>query len=641
MTEHMVEVILPDGKSRHIASDRPVRETLGDVLPPGCLAVRIAGRLGALDAPAPTDGPLDFIDADSREALVVLRRTAAQALSLAVHRLFDEVETANLKVSDDGFWCEFDLPHTIKSSDLPILGEEMERIIAEDLPLSTQILNAQNAEVELRRQRSRFRIERLREEGGDIFPFVSMAEIFEPARGPHLDSTSQIPAFAILEVSGAYWRDDERRDMLQRIWATAFFSTEELQDYLRRREEARERDHRKLGRKMDLFRFLPEAPGTPFWLPGGVALLNELKNLVREHLNRTGHQEIQTPTVLPQDLWQKSGHLDHYQDRMFHLEGSEATHCLKPMNCPGAILLYRSALRSYRDLPIRLSEFGHVHRNERSGVLSGLFRVRSFTQDDGHSFVLPEGLETEIQSFLHTVGTIYGILGFEEFGCELSTRPPRSIGTEASWDEAEAALIRAIKSSGRSFEIVRGAGAFYGPKIDLHLRDCLGRTWQCGTVQIDFSMPERFDLTYVDPAGRHRRPVLIHRALLGSFERFLGILLENTRGDLPVWLAPEQVRIVPVSETRFGQAARNLADFLTRHGIRARTQKRPQRIGYEVRQAQEARIPYLLVVGETEIEEDSVSVRIRGHEQPITMPLQEFCSFLRQQIDSRSWRLEP
>ncbi|HEY3298364.1 MAG TPA: threonine--tRNA ligase, partial [Armatimonadota bacterium] len=429
-------------------------------------------------------------------------------------------------------------------------------------------------------------------------------------RGPHIQKTGELKAVKLLSVAGAYWRGSEKNPMLQRIYGTAFHTQQELEDYLTRLEEARKRDHRKLGREFDLFSFHEEGPGFPFWHPKGTVLYNQIVEHWRQLHSDHGYQEVRTPAILNEDLWHRSGHWDTYRENMYFVEIDEQAYAVKPMNCPGVMLIYKDSIRSYRDLPLKFAELGHVHRHEKSGVLHGLFRVRAFTQDDAHVFCRPDQIQQEIVKIIDLIETLYAKYGFTEYRIELSTRPAKSIGADEIWETAESSLQDALKTKGIEYAINPGDGAFYGPKIDFHVKDKMGRSWQLGTIQLDFAMPERFELEYIGDDGKPHRPVMIHRAALGSLERFIGILIEDTAGAFPLWLAPQQVVILPIAD-RHQEYAETVGQRLSAEGLRVKVDTRNEKTGYKIREAQVQKIPYMLVVGDREAENGQVSVRQR------------------------------
>lgn len=637
-----VKITLEDGTAIEVENGSTAAEILAAKGARGddknLLAAKFNGSVVDLSRPILEEGKLERVQAGTDDGYYVLRHTSAHVMAQAVQRLFGDVEFAIGPTIEDGFYYDFDLEHTFTPEDLPKIEEEMKKIISEDLPLvRTEVGGKEEAREVLAGQRAKFKRELIDDLPDDaVISFYTQGEFTDLCRGPHIPSTGRIPAVKLLSIAGAYWRGMENREMLQRIYGTAWFSEKELRAYLKRLEEARKRDHRKLGKELDLFSFHREAPGIPFWHPKGMAIYLEIIRYWQEVHAAAGYVEIQTPVILNNDLWHQSGHWDNYKENMYFTEIDESEYAVKPMNCPGGTLVYSSDLRSYRDLPIKMAERGICHRHEKSGVLNGLFRVRAFTQDDAHIYCTPGQLEEEVGKVIDLVFKIYRDLGFDDFGIELSTRPAKSIGSAEMWQNAERSLENALRDKKIDFEFSPGEGAFYGPKIDFHIRDVLKRSWQCGTIQVDFSMPERFDLTYVGQDGERHRPVMIHRAVLGSFERFIGILIEHYGGAFPTWMAPEQVRVVPVSEERFGEYARAVGEKLEQAGLRVTVDDRNLRLGKAIREAQLQKVAYALVVGEKEQESGGVAVRRRDGTDLGAMPLEDFRAAVLAEIRSRS-----
>jgi threonyl-tRNA synthetase len=548
---------------------------------------------------------LDFSDPEVRDAY---RHTSSHILAQAVKRLWPEVKLAIGPAIEDGFYYDFDLEHKFSEEDFPAIQKEIKKIIGANYPLEyyeqsrEEALAWADSEGEIYKREL---IEALPE--GEPISFYKMGEFVDLCRGPHLEFTGKVKAVKLLSVAGAYWRGDEKKKMLQRIYGTAFPSQEELQAYLAAIEEAKKRDHRKIGKEMELFVLMDEGPGFPFFLPNGMILRNELERFWREEHAKRGYTEIKTPLILNEEMWHTSGHWDHYKDNMYFTTIDEEAYAIKPMNCPGALLVYKNKMYSYRDLPLRFAELGQVHRHELSGALHGLMRVRTFTQDDGHIFLLPEQTEDELVGVIEFTDYVYKLFGFD-YHIEISTQPEDSMGTKEDWDKATAALVSAVERLGIKYVINEGDGAFYGPKIDFHLKDSLGRTWQCGTIQLDFQMPERFGITYVGSDGEKHQPLMIHRAIFGSLERFIGILTEHFAGKFPLWLAPVQLSILTVTQG-VNDFAESLASEFIEAGLRVKTDLRNEKIGYKLREARNARDSYILVVGEKEAESGSIPVR--------------------------------
>ena len=548
---------------------------------------------------------VDFSDENVKEAY---RHTSSHIMAQAIKRLWPEAKLAIGPAIKDGFYYDVDLDHKITDDDLKKIQKEMKKIIKANYPLEKSILSRDKA-LELMRQKGEdYKVELINDLPSDEeISFYTQGEFIDLCAGPHVESTGKIKAIKLMSVAGAYWRGNEKNKMLQRVYGTAFPSQEELQEYIDRIEEAKKRDHRKIGKEMDLFALMEEGPGFPFFLPNGMILRTELENYWRQEHRKRGYDEIKTPLILSEELWHTSGHYDHYKENMYFTSIDDAEYAIKPMNCPGAMLTYKRKLYSYRDFPIRLAELGQVHRHELHGALHGLMRVRTFTQDDAHIFMTPDIVKDEIKRVVSFIDDVYNLFGFK-YHIELSTRPEDSMGTDEEWNHAIDSLEAAIKEMGKDYVINEGDGAFYGPKLDFHLEDSLGRTWQCGTIQLDFHMPQKFDLTYVGSDGEKHRPIIIHRVIFGSIERFIGILIEHFAGKFPLWLAPEQVRLLTVTE-KFVPYAEKVSKELAKHDIRVKVDARNEKIGYKLRQGRNERVSYLAVIGEREAEADTLSVR--------------------------------
>ncbi len=587
------------------------------------------------------DGTLTYIQKNTDpDALHVLRHTAAHVMAQAVMRLFKDVEFAIGPTIEDGFYYDFDLEHTLSPDDFEAIEAEMKNIIKENYPVERIEVDENGAEEILGQQRAQFKRELLKGLEGEQLSFYKQDDFTDLCKGPHLDSTGKIGAFKLLSVAGAYWRGRETNPMLQRIYGTAFYDKKDLKVYLNQLEEAKKRDHKKLGSQLNLFSFHPEAPGAPFWHPNGAVVFEQIMSYMREKLFEFGYDEIKTPLILNEQLWRESGHWDHYHENMYFTEIDEKDYAVRPMNCPSGTRVYKTGYYSYRDLPLRLAEFGIVHRHEKSGVLNGLFRVRSFTMDDAHVYCTPEQAADEVTQCIKLLQEVYHDFGFDKYQYELSTRPEKSIGTAEMWEMAEAVLIEALERNNIDYQLNPGDGAFYGPKIDLHISDAIKRTWQCATVQIDFSMPERFDMSYIDADGEKKRPVMLHRAILGSMERFLGILIEHYAGKFPTWLSPLHAVVLPVSPDKFGDYANEVAQSMRRLGLRVKTDDRNESLNKRIRDNQKQYVPYMLVVGEKEIEEGTVNIRRRdGVRVPEAVKVELFTDELLDEITSRSIEL--
>ncbi|MBF0903179.1 MAG: threonine--tRNA ligase [Atopobium sp.] len=558
------------------------------------------------------------------EELEVIRHDAAHLLAQALKRLYPHAQFAYGPATENGFYYDVDLGDTkVNEDDFPAIEAEMKKIVKENLKIETFELPRDEAIAYMKERGESYKVEHI----GDLAPdahitFYKQGEYVDMCVGPHMLYTKGVKAFKLTSISGAYWKADKNNKMLTRIYGVAFGSKEELAQYLKMIEEAEKRDHRKIGREMELFMMSDFGPGSPFWLPNGMALRNALTDYWHEMQARFGYQEVQTPLILSRSLWETSGHWDHYKENMYTTTVDEEDFAIKPMNCPGACLIYKSKPRSYRDLPMKLAEAGLDHRYEMKGALHGLFRVREFTQDDAHLFIRPDQITEQVTDASHLITAYYAQFGFP-YRVELSTRPEDSMGSDEDWERAEQGLRDALESMGIEYVVNEGDGAFYGPKIDFHLTDCLGRSWQCGTIQLDFQLPHNFQLEYIDSDGTKKQPIMIHRAGFGSFERFIGILTENYEGKFPVWLSPCQVKVLPVSE-KSRPYAHEVADKLAAAGIRVKVDDRDEKIGYKIREARSLdRVPYMLILGEQEVEAGNISVRDRSNETHVA-ELDEF-----------------
>ncbi len=569
------------------------------------------------------DGHVGEIN-DAAEELEVIRHDAAHLLAQALKRLYPHAQFAYGPATENGFYYDVDLGDSkINEDDFPAIEAEMKKIVKENLKIETFELPRDEAIAYMKERGESYKVEHI----GDLAPdahitFYKQGEYVDMCVGPHMLYTKGVKAFKLTSISGAYWKADKNNKMLTRIYGVAFGSKDELAQYLKMIEEAEKRDHRKIGREMELFMMSDFGPGSPFWLPNGMALRNALTDYWHEMQARFGYQEVQTPLILSRSLWETSGHWDHYKENMYTTTVDEEDFAIKPMNCPGACLIYKSKPRSYRDLPMKLAEAGLDHRYEMKGALHGLFRVREFTQDDAHLFIRPDQITEQVTDASHLITAYYAQFGFP-YRVELSTRPEDSMGSDEDWERAEQGLRDALESMGIEYVVNEGDGAFYGPKIDFHLTDCLGRSWQCGTIQLDFQLPHNFQLEYIDSDGTKKQPIMIHRAGFGSFERFIGILTENYEGKFPVWLSPCQVKVLPVSE-KSRPYAHEVADKLAAAGIRVKVDDRDEKIGYKIREARSLdRVPYMLILGEQEVEAGNISVRDRSNETH-TAELDEF-----------------
>ncbi|MFP4481583.1 MAG: threonine--tRNA ligase [Thermovirgaceae bacterium] len=629
----MPKLTSPDG--RVLESDAPV--TVKEVLKKwkmakGAVAAEADGVAVDMDSVLTCDAEVTPIGGDSPEGLRILRHSASHLMAQAVKRLYPGTRLGIGPAIEEGFYYDMDIPAQIGEDDLDAIEKEMRRISKENIPVTREVLPRQEAEELFAERDESYKLELIQELEGDTVTVYRQGEFVDLCRGPHVANTSVLKHFRLLSLAGAYWRGDEKNKMLTRVYGTAFGTKEALEEHINRIEEAKKRDHRKLGRELDLFSLQPEAPGFPFFHPKGMVVINKLVDFWRKEHIRRGYCEIRTPLILDRDLWIRSGHWDHYRENMYFTEIDERPFAIKPMNCPGGMLVYKSQIRSYRDLPLRMAELGTVHRHERSGVLHGLMRVRSFTQDDAHLYVTPEQIKDEILGIMDLVRYIYSdVFGFS-YKVELSTRPEKAMGDPKMWEIAEQALQGALEEAGVTFKINPGDGAFYGPKIDFHLEDCIGRTWQCGTIQLDFQMPEKFDISYIGPDGAQHRPVMLHRTVYGSLERFLGILIEHFAGAFPYWLAPVQVRLVPVSEDHH-EYAEKVSERLKELDIRVDIDPRDEKLGKRIRDAQLQKIPFMVVVGDKERETQTLAVRDRAKGDLGSMPLDGFLAHLESGFD--------
>ncbi|MDD3158712.1 threonine--tRNA ligase [Anaeromusa sp.] len=612
----MVQVKLKDGSIREVAQGTTLgelAEQLSRSLAKKVLVGKVDGQVKDLASKLNQDAAVELLTFEQDAGRDALRHSASHLLAQAVKRLYGDkkVKIAIGPAIANGFYYDFDVEEPFSTEDLARIQKEMEKIVKEDLPISRKEASREEAVALFAARGEDYKVELIQDLPADaVISMYEQGEFVDLCAGPHVSSTGKLKAIQLQSVAGAYWRGDEKRKMLQRIYGTVFEKKADLDAYLLMLEEAAKRDHRKLGKELDLFSMQEEGPGFPFFHPNGMVVRNELETFWRKMHRKYGYQEIRTPIILNQKLWQQSGHWDHYRENMYFTEIDGEGYAVKPMNCPGGILVYRSQYHSYRDLPLRTCELGLVHRHEISGALHGLMRVRSFTQDDAHIFMLPSQIKEEIQGVIDLFNEVYSTFGLS-YHAELSTRPEDSMGSDEVWETATKALQDALEERGMAYKVNEGDGAFYGPKIDFHLRDSIGRTWQCGTIQLDMLMPEKFDLNYIGEDGQKHRPVMIHRVAYGSLERFIGILIEHFAGAFPSWLAPVQVKILPITD-RHMEYAKKVAKDLWNQDIRVAVDERNEKIGYKIREAQVQKIPYVLVVGDKEMENGTVAVRKRG-----------------------------
>ncbi|MGM0844843.1 MAG: threonine--tRNA ligase [Bacillota bacterium] len=627
----------PDGKKKNYPAGISLSEIAQSISPSlrkKSAGGKVNGVMYDLSRPIEEDAEIELVDLASAEGIQLLRHSTAHLLAQAVKRIFGDVKLGVGPVIENGFYYDLDLGQHISESDLEKIEKEMKKLIAENHLILRQEVTREEA-------RDLFSVDPLKSEllddipDGERITVYKQGEFTDLCRGPHLPSTGAVKHFKLTRVSGAYWRGDSNNKVLQRIYGVAFASKEEMAEYFQFLEEAQKRNHRKLGNELELFMFSEEAPGMPFYLNNGQKIRNELQIFLRQLQHSYDYEEVQTPIMMNRKLWEQSGHWDHYKDNMYFSEVDDQSFALKPMNCPGHMLIFKNKLHSYRDLPIRMAEFGQVHRHEFSGALNGMLRVRTFCQDDAHIFVTPQQIEEEITSALKLVDHVYSTFGFE-YSIELSTRPEDYMGEEALWDKAEASLKNVLNNLGYSFTINEGDGAFYGPKIDIHIKDALKRSHQCATVQLDFQMPEKFDLHYIDENNEKVRPVVIHRAVFGSIDRFLGILIEHFAGAFPVWLAPVQVKIIPVSNRYHLEYVEQVFSRLKEEGIRVELDSRDEKMGYKMREAQMKKIPCILVIGDNEAQKESVSVRRYNRNETSEVSLDDFISSVKKEILDKS-----
>ena len=633
-----VKIILPDGSAKEYAAGTTLGEAvkqLSNSLAKKVLAANVNGELTDLREELVDGSEVAFLTFEEDGGKHTLRHTASHILAQAVKRLWPEAKLAIGPAIDKGFYYDIDMEHTLTPEDLGKIEKEMSRIVKENLPITKSVMSRQEAIEFFKSKNEDYKVELIEDLPEDaVISCYAQGDFIDLCAGPHVASTGKVKAFKLQSIAGAYWRGDENNKMLQRIYGTAFEKKEELDAYLHMLEEAAKRDHRKLGKELGLFVIKEEGPGFPFFLPKGMALRNELENFWREVHHEFDYEEIRTPIILNKQLWETSGHWFHYRENMYTTIIDDEEYAIKPMNCPGGILVYQNEMHSYRDFPLRYAELGLVHRHELSGALHGLFRVRAFTQDDAHVFMLPDQMQSELMKVIELFDRIYSQFGLK-YHVELSTKPDNAMGDDAIWEAATEALRNAIEAKGIPYVINPGDGAFYGPKLDYHIEDSLGRTWQCGTIQLDMNLPERFQIEYVGEDGQKHRPIMIHRACFGSMERFIGILTEHYAGAFPTWMAPVQVKILPISEKHV-EYAKELAKQMHRDYVRVEVDDRNEKIGYKIRQAQMAKVPYMLVVGDKEVEEGTVNVRKHGGDELGSVPFEEFFNSIKIEIKERN-----
>ncbi len=638
-----MKVTLKDGSVKEYAQAMSVIDIAKDLsegLARAACAGEVDGEVVDLRTVVDHDAAVNILTAKDEKGLAALRHTTSHVMAQAVKRLYPDTKLAIGPSIADGFYYDMEFETPLTSDDFEKIEAEMKKIVKEDLKIERFTLPREKAIEFMKEKEEPYKVELIEDlpEGEEI-SFYQQGEFVDLCAGPHLMSTKEVgKAFKIMSLAGAYWRGDEHNQMLTRLYATAFAKKDELEAYITMMEEAKKRDHRKLGKELGLFMMHEAGPGFPFFLPKGMVLKNTLLDYWREIHRKAGYVEISTPVILNRSLWETSGHWDHYKNNMYTTVIDGEDYAIKPMNCPGGVLVYASEPRSYRDLPLRMGELGLVHRHEKSGQLHGLMRVRCFTQDDAHIFMTPEQIKDEIKGVAGLINEVYSLFGFQ-YHVELSTRPEDSMGSDEDWEMATDALRSALDELQLPYVVNEGDGAFYGPKIDFHLVDCIGRTWQCGTIQLDFQLPQRFELEYVGADGEKHRPIMIHRVVFGSIERFIGILIEHFAGAFPTWLAPVQVKVLPISD-KYMDYAQNVLNKLTEAGIRAEVDTRAEKIGYKIREAQTAKIPYMLVVGQKEEEENTVSVRSRAAGDEGARSLDTFIADILKEIETKENRVK-
>lgn len=622
----MIKVKLLDGSIKELeegSDSYSLAVSISKKLAKEAVAAKVNGKLVDLSHKLKEDDQVEIVIADSKEGIEIIRHSAAHVMAQAVKRLYKNVQLAIGPTIKNGFYYDFDLDVSLTQDDLKKIEDEMNKIISKDLKFKRTEVSRKEALKLMSEKNEYYKIELINDlDENEQISLYTQGDFTDLCRGPHIPSIRFIKAFKLTSVAGAYWRGSEENEMLQRIYGVAFANKKDLEKYEKLVEEAKKRDHRKLGRELKLFEIMDEGPGFPFFLPKGVVLKNILIDYWRKLHNEAGYVEIETPIMLNKDLWIRSGHWDHYKENMYTSMIDNKEFALKPMNCPGGMLVYKNETHSYRDLPLRVGELGRVHRHELSGALHGLMRVRAFTQDDAHIFMLPEQIKSEILGVVKLIDEVYGTLGFK-YNVELSTRPEDSMGTDEEWNMAENSLKEALNEGGLDYKINEGDGAFYGPKIDFHIEDSLGRSWQCGTIQLDFQLPQRFELEYIGRDGEKHRPIVIHRVIFGSIERFIGILIEHFAGKFPVWISPIQVKVLLISEN-FVEYGNEVISKLKKAGIRCEIDTRNEKISYKIREARNERIPYMIIVGEKEKNNGNISLRSRENGDEGSTSLKDF-----------------
>ena len=634
----MIKVTLKDNVVKEYSEGVTVLDIAKDIsegLARNACCGLVNGEVQDLRYPVSEDSTVEICTFDTPEGKRAFRHTASHVMAQAIKRLYPDTKLAIGPSIDDGFYYDFDREKAFTEEELAEIEKEMKKIVKEDIPLERFELPREEAIKFMEEKQEPYKVELIKDLPEDsVISFYKQGDFTDLCAGPHLMSTKPIKAFKLMSVAGAYWRGNEKNKMLSRIYGTAYTKASDLEEYLNMLEEAKKRDHRKLGKELKIFALLDEGPGFPFFLPNGMIIKNTLIDYWREIHKKAGYVEVSTPMILSRHLWENSGHWDHYKDNMYTTVIDDEDYAVKPMNCPGGMLIYKQEMHSYRDLPLRVGELGLVHRHEKSGALHGLMRVRCFTQDDAHIFMTEDQIREEIKGVVNLIDSVYKLFGFK-YHVELSTRPEDSMGSDEAWEKATDGLRGALEDMGIDYVVNEGDGAFYGPKIDFHLQDSIGRTWQCGTIQLDMQMPERFDLEYIDKDGSKKRPVMIHRVCFGSIERFIGILIEHYAGMFPTWLAPVQVKVLPISE-KFVEYGEKIKAELDAAGIRVQLDNRDEKIGYKIREARNERVPYMLIVGEKDMEANKVSLRSRANGEEGKFDLADVIARVTKEIKERA-----
>ena len=632
-------ITLPDGTEKNYESSVTIERIATDIGPglaKAALAGRVNGNLLDTCIPITNDAEIQIITSKDNEGLEIIRHSFAHLLGHAVKQLYPEAKMAIGPVIEDGFYYDISYKDTFTPVDLEKIEKRIKELIDKDYDVEVEVVSTEKATQVFSERGETFKLDIIKNIPKDeIIKLYKHEEYIDMCRGPHVPNTRHLRAFKLMKVSGAYWRGDSNNEMLQRIYGTAWKNSKELKEYINRIEEAEKRDHRKLGKKLSLFHFQEEAPGMIFWHPNGWTIYRVLQDFIRETISKYDYQELKSPQIVCRSLWEKSGHWDKFKEDMFTTTSENKEYAIKPMNCPCHVQVFNQGLKSYRDLPIRLSEFGSCHRNEPSGALHGLMRVRNFVQDDGHIFCTNEQIQEEVQGFIDLVFEVYKAFGFNSILIKLSTRPEKRVGSDDVWDKSEKALSDALDSKGLDWSLLPGEGAFYGPKIEFSLKDCLNRVWQCGTIQVDFSMPERLNSSYIDVDGKKQPPVMLHRAILGSFERFIGILIENYSGNLPIWLCPLQIVVMGITD-RNNDACLETKSKLINYGFRASVDTRNEKVGFKIREHTMQRIPFLIIIGDKEEENNEISVRTREGKDLGKMTLEKFKFIMDESISKKS-----